>query len=110
MPQLDDIEVDEEYQKSRQRLEEIKNEELASDDHEMPKIEATEELPIVDVEKENKAFREKHGESKNSGEHKQELDSRLKKAAEEAKAKGKRTIRTFDMLRKAISGDAEQVK
>ena len=39
-----------------------------------------------------------------------ELDSRLKKAGEEAKAKGKKTIRTFDMLRNAISGDFEQSK
>ena len=36
-----------------------------------------------------------------------DLDGRLKKAADEAKAKGKKTIRTFDMLRKAISGDPE---
>jgi len=34
-----------------------------------------------------------------------DLDSRLKKAADDAKAKGKKTVRTFDMLRKAISGD-----
>jgi len=50
------------------------------------------------------------GSAKDAIEAKVELDSRLEKAAEEAKAKGKRTVRTFDMLRKAISGDAEQIK
>lgn len=45
-----------------------------------------------------------------AGAAKAELDTRLQKAAEEAKAQGKKTVRTFDMLRKAISGDPEQRK
>ena len=45
------------------------------------------------------------GSSEDATKAKVELDSRLKKAADDAKAKGKRTVRTFDMLRKAISGD-----
>lgn len=45
-----------------------------------------------------------------AGGAKVELDTRLQKATDDAKAKGKKTVRTFDMLRKAISGDPEQRK
>ena len=65
----------------------------------------------IDIEAENRAIELKTLDVALDKDAKKELDSRLKKAAEEAKAKGKKTIRTFDMLRKAISGgDPEQRK
>ena len=70
------------------------------------------ELEPVDVEAENsKAAAEgRELDEALAEDAKVDLDGRLKKAADEAKAKGKKTIRTFDMLRKAISGDPEQRK
>ena len=64
----------------------------------------------IDIEAENQELIDRQlDEALNKG-AKADLDSRLKQAAEDAKAKGKKTVRTFDMLRKAISGDAEQRK
>ena len=66
-------------------------------------------LEPVDVEAENSkaAAEERELDEALAEDAKVDLDDRLKKAADEAKAKGKKTIRTFDMLRKAISGDPE---
>ena len=66
-------------------------------------------MDLFDIEAENKELERKLDEDL-IGDAKEELDSRLKKASEEAKAKGKSTIRTFDMLRKAIHGDLEKHK
>lgn len=64
-------------------------------------------LPIVDVEAENRAAIGLKVDKAVAEDAKEELNDRLKQAAEEAKAQGKKTIRTFDMLRKAVSGNEE---
>jgi len=94
---------DAEYEEGRSRLEEIKKEMFEEED--------TSSGPfVVDIEAENRDLIERELDEALAGDAKSDLDDRLKKAAEEAKAKGKKTVRTFDMLRKAINGDPEQRK
>ena len=64
---------------------------------------------MIDIEEENKKALEKEIDEALASDAKVDLDSRLKKAANDAQAQGKKTIRTFDMLRKAISGDPAQM-
>ena len=75
------------------------------DEEEATTGEAVVETTPIDIEAENKALEEQEIDDALAGDAKVDLDDRLKKATEEAKAKGKKTVRTFDMLRKAISGD-----
>ena len=89
------------YEESRARFEEIK------------KLEEEENNEIAsqpfDVEAENRALEDKLNKALEEN-TKVDLVDKLKKDEEEAKGKGKKAVRTFDMLKKAISGDPEQRK
>ena len=91
----------ENYEESRARFEEIK------------KLEEEETNEIAsqpfDVEAENRALEHKLNKALEES-TKVDLVDKLKKDEEEAKGKGKKAVRTFDMLKKAINGDPEQRK
>ena len=95
-----------EYEQSRARFEEIKKR-VNAEEEQVEDDQILENQPI-DIEAENRAVENRDIDAALVEDAKVDLDDRLKQAADEAKAKGKKTIRTFDMLRKAISGDPGQ--
>ena len=87
--------TEDDYEKDRARFEEIKKAALNSDDDEdneeseQPQMTTggiETPLPIVDVEAENRAAAEQEVDEALAEDAKVELDERLKKAADEAKA------------------------